>query len=324
MKFRTEIKNIDLPLEINHRHNLFFIGSCFTDNIGSFIEQNFFKTIVNPFGVVYNPVSVTAVLNRILDKKYFKKDDLFQHNKLWHSFLHHSSFSGQNPQTVVDNINKSIDKSYDFLKNTDIMFVTLGTAYVYELKKSGEVVANCHKLPASFFNRRKLEVEEITEVLKKIFEKIKETNQQIRIILTISPIRHLKDGATGNNISKATLILAVHNLVQTYDFVDYFASYEILMDELRDYRFYASDLVHLSETAVNYIREKLKHSFLSKKTLEILKIAEKLNKCLNHKPFNKQSTEYQQFTEKCKDYILTIEKQINRKLTDAWTKISKL
>ncbi len=321
VKLLSEVELPEFDFEIDYDTWLFFIGSCFTNNVGSFFEQNFFKTIVNPFGVVYNPVSVAAVLNRILDKKYFKKDDLFEYNGLWHSFLHHSSFSGQNPQVVIDNINESIEKSFDFIQNTNVLFVTLGTSFVYELKESGEVVANCHKLPSSFFNRRRLEVKEITEVLEKTFKRIKESNPTVRIVLTVSPVRHLKDGAIGNNVSKANLILAVHNLVDRLDFVDYFPSYEIVMDELRDYRFYASDLVHLSDTAVEYILEKIKTTFLSPQTLDVLKIAEKLNKCLNHKVFNRQSVEYHRFIRKCKDYIFALEQRIKRKIPEAWAKL---
>ncbi len=303
MKFFTEVKIPEFSDKIDFSHKLMFMGSCFTDNIGGKFTNYFFRTKINPFGVIYNPFSVFNSINILLDNVVFKEKDLFEYNEKWHSFAHHGSFSGKDKKFVLENINLEIKKSHSFLLETDFLFITLGTAWVYELKESGEVVSNCHKVPANQFDRRLLKFDEIVKKYKILIEKLRRLNPKIKLIFTVSPIRHLKDGAVGNQVSKSTLILAINELVNLYDFVSYFSSYEIVNDELRDYRFYASDLTHLTDFTVDYIWEKIETSLLSENILDDLKLAKKLSKSLNHRFLDNKSKESKIFKEKIKKQI---------------------
>lgn len=309
------MSEINLPkynFSIDHTNKLLFVGSCFAENTGSLFKSNFFETIINPFGVLYNPASIAAFFDVVINKKLLTESDLFEYKGLWHSFLHHSSFSGHNKLLVLKNINDNIVRANDFLLNTDFLFVTLGTAYVYEVKETGKIAANCHKLPASYFKRRLLDIVEIEELVSIIFEKLHIINSKLKIILTISPVRHLKDGAIGNNLSKSSLIVATQRLVEKFSYVSYFPSYEIVLDELRNYRFYAEDLTHINNIAVKYIWDKLQQSFFEKQTFDLLNKIEKINNCINHRPFNPYSAEFAKFISNCEKLIYDVKKQLGR------------
>lgn len=271
------------------------IGSCFSDNIGKKLQQAFFQTAVNPFGVLYNPVSVAQSLNILVDKTIFTEKDIFEYNSLWHSFSHSSFYSNSDKNTFLKKINESSEEASCFLSKTNHLIITLGTAWVFELIKTGKVVSNCHKLPANDFNRRRLTVNEVVGVLSQTFEKLYQFNPQLDIILTVSPIRHWKDGAHENNLSKSTLHLAIDELVNKYSYASYFPSYEIQMDELRDYRFYAADMMHPSETAIDYIWQRFSETYFDKETMLLKKELEQLRADLNHRPIHPESAEYHKF-----------------------------
>ncbi len=309
MKFRTIVNIDNFPFGITYSSKMFFIGSCFTDNIGSKFKNYFFDAMINPFGVLYNPVSVGKSLKYLIENKEFTEKDLIFYRGLWHSFAHHSSFSGNNKEQMLENINNSLKIASVFLKDTDILFITFGTAWVYEYKKSREVVSNCHKLPASEFNRKLLIIRDIVDFYKKLLIELNAFGKQKKVIFTVSPVRHLKDGATGNQISKSTLILAINELVGNFKNVFYFPSYEIVMDELRDYRFYASDMVHISDVAVDYIWERLSDTFFDEKTMSDLTLAKKISAALQHRVMNTDSAEYQGFIDKTKRLIAEFQKR---------------
>lgn len=276
-----------------------FIGSCFSDNIGQKLAGLKFKVDVNPFGVLYNPVSIANSLEHLLSKRIFAGPDLFQDHGLWNSFNHHSSFSDVDQESALIKMNGRIETSSQFLKDADFLMITFGTAWVYKLKSTGQVVSNCHKVPASHFKRVRLETDEIVEVYKILLEELWSTNPNLKIIFTVSPIRHWKDGAVENQVSKATLILAVNKLLNIFAnrACSYFPAYELVMDELRDYRYYAADMLHLSDVAIDYVFERFQSVLISKEAKQIAVRIEKIRKAMNHRPFKTDSAEFRRFTE---------------------------
>jgi len=294
-KFRTEIEIPKSDIKIDFSKKLFFMGSCFTENIGNKFSELFFKTDINPFGILYNPISIKNSFELLIDKKVFTSEDIFFHNETYQSFYHHSRFSNYEQKLCLENINSRIDFSSEFLKNADLIFITFGTSYIYNLANTETTVSNCHKLPSSKFDKKLLTVNEIVDNYKILFDKLFEINPKLKIILTISPIRHWNDGAIQNQLSKSILFVAVNQLLDIYKNVKYFPSYEIVMDELRDYRFYAEDMLHISQTAIDYIWEKFLETFFENTTLNLISEIEKLQKAKLHRPFNKNSENHKKF-----------------------------
>jgi hypothetical protein len=276
---------------------MMLMGSCFTENIGQKLLDQKFDVDMNPFGILYNPESISNSLKILLEKRIFTEKDLFNDQGLWNSFYHHSRFSDIDQKVTLENINNRISSSHKFLKTADLLIITFGTAWVYELKNTGQIVSNCHKLPGSDFKRFRLKVHEITEVYRELLEEIWKFNPAVKIIFTVSPIRHWKDGAVENQLSKATLLLAIDQLIRGFgnQVCGYFPSYEIMMDELRDYRFYAEDMLHLSPVATDYIFDRFSKVMISSESKEISKRILKLKKSMDHRPVNRGANEYKEF-----------------------------
>ncbi|WP_372645856.1 GSCFA domain-containing protein [Ancylomarina sp.] len=293
--FRTKVSIPRSEFDFGYQKNAVMMGSCFVENIGAQLKSYKYQVDVNPFGVIYNPVSVCNSLRLLMEEKEFLEDDLNFHNDLWFSFYHHSKFSNSDLSLCLSDINDSIKKSSQELKEADFLFITFGTAWVYELLSSGNIVSNCHKLPAKDFNRYRLDVDEIVPIYKDLLVELLVFNPKIKVVFTVSPIRHWKDGANGNQLSKATLLLAVEQLSELFNQVSYFPSYEIVMDELRDYRFYAEDMLHISNAAIKYIWQRFSETFLSDTSIEIQKKVEKFILASNHRPFNVNSDSHQAF-----------------------------
>ena len=308
-KFRTEVIPDVFPWNISYHSTSFFIGSCFTQHIGSKMQELKFSLEVNPFGVVYNPISVKNSIEILLCKRNFTESDLHFVNDNWFSFYHHSSFSNPKKEVCLENINSKINSASTILSETNYLFITFGTARVFRRLETGEIVSNCHKLPASVFNREILSVEEIVEEYQLLLKLLLEKNPELRIVFTVSPIRHWKDGAEGNQISKAILLLAVNQLVKEYENVYYFPSYEIMMDDLRDYRFYSEDMVHLSPLAIKYVWKKFSDVVFDQETLKLFPGIMKVNKALSHTPFDSSSESYRDFCRKTLQEIETLEKE---------------
>ena len=302
--FSTIVNIPKSSLEIKYQNPVLTLGSCFAENIGNKLQNAYFLTFINPFGVLYNPMSVGQGIRYLLMDKEFHKDDLFQSGSLWHSFAHSSAFSATNADETLQKINSRLQAARFFLNETNVLMITLGTAWVFENGASGEIVANCHKLPANQFVRRRLRVDEIVNELSEVIELLRKQRPNLQIIFTVSPIRHWKDGAHENTVSKSTLHLAVNELEKQFDCVQYFPAYEIVMDELRDYRFYASDMLHPSEQATEYIWQRFSEAFFSESTQKLKKELEQLRANLNHRPLHGGTPEYQQF-------LLSIENKKN-------------
>lgn len=296
MEFYTRISIPKAPFTFSHTEQTVLLGSCFAENIGKKLEENKFKIDLNPFGTLYNPSSIAEAIRMLLRPERFTGDDLFQHEGIYHSFSHHSRFSSSSETECLANINGRLFRSADALRESRRMILTFGTAWVYRLKNSGKVVSNCHKLPEKIFDRQLLTVEKIATEWKSLLLSLWEQNPDLKILFTVSPIRHWKDGAHGNQLSKATLLLAIDVLQKEFpERTAYFPAYEIMMDELREYRFYADDMLHPSPAAVEYIWERFTDNMLSTDSLTILKEWKNIQKAINHKPFQPESEAYKRF-----------------------------
>ncbi len=299
MKFRTEVTATIPGFRISHPDKIMLSGSCFVENISSRMQQAGFTLDVNPFGVVYNPFSLAGGLQTLISCKKYAIDDLFEYQGIFHSPDHHGRFSDVSVGESLERINRRIQHSSGFLRQSSVLIVTFGTAFVYRLKSNGQVVSNCHKLPDHLFVRSRLSVSDIVEEWERCVRNLREINSSIRIIFTVSPIRHVRDGMHENQLSKSTLLLAADELVRRFpDCAYYFPSYEIQIDELRDYRFYAEDMVHPSSVAVDFIWEKFSGTLFSEETLRLIDEWQKIQQALNHKPFHPDSAEYQAFLRK--------------------------
>lgn len=293
--FRTEIKLNKSENYINHQNKIITIGSCFSDNIGNLLKINKFNTLINPFGILYNPISIKQCIEKIIEKCNFKENDLIFYQEIWHSFYHHGKFSGENKAEVLRKINTSISESHKTLNQVDYLLVTFGSSYVYKYLENNLIVANCHKIPQKRFSQEMLKLNEIFKEWQLLIEIIKSFNPQIKIIFTVSPIRYLKYGNEMNSISKATLILLISQLKNTFDNIDYFPAYEIFMDDLRDYRFYKDDMIHPSEEGIKYVWQKFCEIYFKKETMDILEKVKSINLSLNHRPIHPQSLEHKKF-----------------------------
>ena len=307
--FSTQIDIPHSAVEITYNDRILTLGSCFAENIGTKLQEAFFLTFINPFGVMYNPMSVAQGIRHLLSEKEFTTADLFQSGSLWNSLAHSSTFSATTADEALQKINSRLLAARYFLRETNVMMITLGTAWVFELVENGKIVSNCHKLPASRFTRRRLSVDEIINEFTEVFGLLRNSYPGLKFIFTVSPIRHWKDGAHENTVSKSTLHLAVDALEKQFDFVHYFPAYEIMMDELRDYRFYASDMLHPSDVAVDYIWQRFGDTYFSSETLNLKKELERLRADLNHRPLHPETEEYRLFQ-------LSVEKKKNGLIRD--------
>ncbi len=295
MNFRTEIQIKKSQEKICHKQKILLLGSCFAQNMQVKFAEGGFEAM-HPFGAIYNPYSVANSFKLIAEKQMPSAESLFFQKDKWNSYAFHSSYSSADKNEAIRQMSEAITNANDILNSENsIIIITLGTSWVYELNETGEIVANCHHSNASSFTRRAMDVEEIIEVLKPICQTGK------RIIFTVSPVRHLKDGAHENQLSKSRLLLAVDKLVTLHPNCEYFPSYEIVLDELRDYRFFAEDMAHPTALAVDYIWEKFSGAYFSDKTIDGIKEYEKIVKTEKHRPSNPESEQYISLLEKIKN-----------------------
>jgi hypothetical protein len=298
MDLRTKVEIPSLEdVKIGYTDQILSLGSCFAENIGRKMAGSCFDVDINPFGVLYNPTSIANSIEILLDEKVFVASDLFQNKELWQSFSHSSLFSDISVDGCLEKINHRLTQAYQRMNQVNVLLITFGTAWVFEERKSGRVVSNCHKLPTADFVRRRLTVSEIVQLYSQIISRLQSNNPALKIIFTVSPIRHFKDGAHENNLSKSTLLLAVNELQNNHEKVHYFPAYEIMMDELRDYRFYASDMCHPSEQAVDYIWERFGEAFFSASTVALKERVDQLIRNLSHRPLHPHTVEYSLFKE---------------------------
>ncbi len=306
--FRTEIRLPRVIKQLSYRRNALMIGSCFTENIGNYLQKHCFPILINPCGILYNPASIAGCINILVKEKQFSTSDLFYANGVWNNFYFHSRYSLPDKDTALTAMNNSLSIASRQLRSASHLFLTFGTSWVYREKEGNSIVGNCHKLPADRFTRERLTVEEMTSQWIELLNYLFVIYPELNIVFTVSPIRHLKDGSYENQVSKSCLFLLIDRLLSHFGStrISYFPSYELVMDELRDYRFYATDMLHLSETATIFVQEKFNEVFLDDESKEINFTVGKIVKTLAHQPFQNESSSYQDLLSGLNDHVSKI------------------
>lgn len=297
MQLQTIIQPEKAGNPIDYQSKLLLLGSCFVENMGGKLAFYQFQHTLNPFGILFHPLAIQNLIEQALNEKVYGEDDVFEKEGVWHCFDAHSSLSSTSRTEVLDNLNKGLKATSEAIQEASHIVLTLGTSWVYKYKDSGKIVANCHKVPQKEFNKELLSPKAIRQSLEQIIDLIASVNKKANIIFTISPVRHLRDGFTENQRSKSHLFTALHQVIQLKgeSRFHYFPSYEIMMDELRDYRFYESDMVHPNTLAINYIWEKFKETWIAPKCHSTMDEVEAIQKGLQHRPFNPNSEAHQKF-----------------------------
>ena len=289
-----------IPLEKERRNSIDYnakvllLGSCFSENIGDKLNYFKFQTNQNPFGILFHPKAIENLITNAINEKEYLPEDLVFQNERWHCFDAHSSLSSPDKNELLANLNLAIIATNKQLKEATHIIITLGTSWVYRFIETDTIVANCHKIPQKKFLKELLSVDEITQSLEASIALLKSVNKDVNLLFTVSPIRHLKDGFTENTQSKSHLITAIHSILKTNN-SSYFPSYEIMMDELRDYRFYAEDMIHPNKTAINYIWERFMETRISENSKLTMQEIETIQKGISHRPFNQNSEQHQRF-----------------------------
>lgn len=294
---------------IDYKSKVLLLGSCFTENIGKKLHYYKFQNVINPFGILFHPLAIEDLITNSINNKKYAEEDVFYLNEQWHCFEAHSKLSSSSKQELLELLNKAADFSFKSIQESSNIIITLGTAWVYRHIETDTIVANCHKLTQKHFNKELLSVETVSESLEAIISLIKSVNPNVNIIFTVSPVRHLKDGFKENTLSKAHLIAGIHQVIEPRKKIHYFPSFEIMMDELRDYRFYADDMIHPNQTAINYIWEKFRASWVSQNAEVVMEAVNTIQKGLNHKPFNPNSEAHKQFRQNLSERIVKLQSQ---------------
>lgn len=294
--FRTIFPGVVSPFQIGHHNRILLSGSCFTEHMGTRLKNLRFNTLANPFGVVYNPFSIADALDKLLaDNVIYTHDSIFENQGVWRSWDHHSQFAKPDPDETLAGMNTAFRESAGFLCEATHVLITLGTADVFYLHETGKIVANNHKMPDRLFGNRRLSVDFVAETLTGCLTRLLAGNSDMRFILTVSPVRHLRKGMVENQRSKAVLSLACEAVCRQIPEAHYFPAYEIMLDDLRDYRFYASDMIHPSEVAISYIWDYFSSTYFSESTRQTNAALEKINAALRHRPFNPDTEQHRLF-----------------------------
>lgn len=297
MKLQTTVPLIKSENSIDCQSKLLLLGSCFVENIGEKLEYFKFQQLQNPFGILFHPLAIENLVERAIENRNYQENEVFEHHGIWHCFDAHSDNSATSKTILLQNLNEGLKETKQQLEQTTHIIITLGTAWVYRYNSTKKAVANCHKVPQKEFSKELLSIEVIKNSLARLIELVHSVNESAQVIFTISPVRHLKDGFTENQQSKSHLINALHGVLSSraQSREIYFPSYEIMMDELRDYRFYGKDMVHPNELAIDYIWEKFKSSWISSRSYAVMEEVEAIQKGLQHRAFNPDSEEHQKF-----------------------------
>lgn len=296
MQFRTVIPISESQFPIDYHSKILSLGSCFAVNMAAKLSYYKFQNCCNPFGIIFNPVSIEKLVERAVNKDFFTEKDIFFHNDVWHCFEVHSELSNPNKEAFLKLLNELIEVTNQQIIQSTHVLITYGTAWVYRNKDNNQIVANCHKVPQRQFSKELLSIARIQTAINNTISTIRSINPEVKFIFTVSPVRHIKDGFVENTLSKAHLISAIHSTDNSqFTTHNYFPSYEIMMDELRDYRFYAEDMLHPSQVAIDYIWERFKEATISETAFPVMKEVQQIQTALLHRPFNPNSESHQQF-----------------------------
>ncbi len=309
MNFRTQIPIAKNPNSIDYNSKIVSLGSCFAENMGNKFQYFKFQNTINPFGIIFNSVSIEGIIDRVVNDGLYIQEDIFFYNECWHCYEVHSDLSHSNPEELLANLNQILSDTKKQLQKATHIIITYGTSWVYRNIEKNEIVANCHKVPQKQFAKELLSVATIQESIENTIRLIQTINSDCNFIFTVSPVRHLKDGFVENQVSKAYLITAIFQIVRSERYklnTEYFFSYEIMMDELRDYRFYAEDMIHPSQVAIDYIWERFKESVISETTYVTMDAVESIQKGLQHRSFNPNSEIHKKFESNLQAKITTL------------------
>ncbi|SFD11429.1 GSCFA domain-containing protein [Flavobacterium phragmitis] len=306
MQFRTPIPISKSNSPIDYHSKILSIGSCFAENMAEKFDYFKFQNETNPFGIIFNSVSIAKLFERVCKEQEFEEKDVFFHNERWHSFEVHSDLSNADRQELLETLNKAISETNKQLKEATHLIITFGTSWIYRILEKDEVVANCHKVPQKQFSKELLSVEIIQKSIQNTMDLVQALNPNINFIFTISPVRHIKDGFVENQLSKSHLFSALHSVLKTDHSkltTEYFPSYEIMMDELRDYRFYNEDMLHPNQIAIDYIWKLFSENYISESSISIMQEVDEIQKSLRHRSFNPESEQHQKFLAKLQQKI---------------------
>lgn len=313
MQFRTQIPISKTNNPIDYNSKIISIGSCFAENMAEKFDYFKFQNETNPFGIIFNSVSIEKIISRIIKKEFYTEKDVFFYNERWHSYEVHSDLSNSDRQELLETLNKAISETYKNLKEATHIIITYGTSWIYRNKESDQIVANCHKVPQKQFSKELLSVEVIQKSIQNTIDLIQVLNPDINFIFTVSPVRHIKDGFAENQLSKSHLFAGLYQVLKTYnsEFIthNYFPSYEIMMDELRDYRFYAEDMLHPNQVAIDYIWHKFSENYISEDSISTMQEVSEIQKSLRHRSFNPDSEQHQKFLAKLQQKISSIQEK---------------
>jgi lysophospholipase L1-like esterase len=310
MQFRTNVQIPQSDFKIDYNSNIVSLGSCFAVNMAEKLDYFKFQNTCNPFGILFHPLANEKLIDFAVSGKQFTEKDIFFHNERWHSFDAHSDLSNSSKEDLIANLNTIVKSTKQQLQEASHIIITYGTSWVYRNRQTNEIVANCHKVPQKEFLKQILSVETVENSIQNTIGHIQKINPNVNFVFTVSPVRHLKDGFVENQLSKAHLITAIHKTINNKPkTLNYFPSYEIMMDELRDYRFYTEDMIHPSEVAIDYIWERFSETSISEESHSIMKEIETIQKGLAHRPFNPNSESHQQFLSKLRDKMVKIQNQ---------------
>lgn len=315
MKFRTEVDIKESEKKIEIEDKIFSIGSCFASEMSDLFQQGQLQTVNNPFGTVFNPFSINNAIERLHNSDFYEGEDLITFNEEYISLDHHTSFDTRYIHQTLEKINNKLEEGNLFLQDTSWVIITYGSSFIYEFQPKKKLVANCHKIPQKFFEKRLLTHQEITDSIYKTILSLKDIcKENVQILFTVSPVRHTKDGMIENQHSKSKLITAIHEAISVIENCHYLPIYEIIMDDLRDYRFYKDDMVHPNSQAVQYIFDKFGAAYFSENTKEFIKENFKINKALQHKTEDEKDPRYLDFKEKLKQKIDDQQKKVKHKI----------
>lgn len=295
MQFHLNYNHPKQPFDIHHESKLFLMGSCFAENIGEKLFQLKFNCTLNPNGILFNPISIATALSSYINNTVITENDIVFNNELYHSFNHHGVFSCSSKEELIHKINHTTRQAHNALKHADVLLFTFGTSRVFVNNNNSEVVANCHKFPQHYFTKEQLQPGEIVNRFETLIEDLKVFNPKLKIIFTVSPVKYLKDGLIENNLSKAVLIYSIHEIIKQHSYCFYFPAYELVTDDLRDYRFYKNDLAHPNEQAIEYVWSKFSASYFNESTQTLIQKVNEINSAMNHRPLKESTTAHAEF-----------------------------
>lgn len=314
MQFRTQIPISKTNNPIDYNSKVISLGSCFAENMAEKFDYFKFQSETNPFGIIFNPISIETIIKRVVQQEFYTEKDVFFYNERWHSYEVHSDLSNSDRQELLETLNKALSETYKQLTEATHIIITYGTSWIYRNIERDQIVANCHKVPQKQFLKELLSVEVIQKSIQNTIEFIQTLNPNINFIFTISPVRHIKDGFTENQLSKSHLFTALHQVLKTHNSKlitpNYFPSYEIMIDELRDYRFYAEDMLHPNQVAIDYIWNRFSENYIAESSISLMQEISEIQKSLRHRSFNPESEQHQKFLAKLQQKMELLEKKL--------------